>query len=285
MRFLTGFAEIADEYDGFILDLWGVIHNGVAPIPGAPECLERLRDAGKRVVLLSNAPRRSETIGRQLEQMGIGRDLYAGIMTSGEASHLMLRDRPDAWYRACGERMFYIGPDRDLGLTDGIALTVTAQPEDATFVLNTGPDYLRPPSDADAFDAVLLRCAARGLPMICANPDLEVIVDGRRVLCAGMLALRKLRDLDPKAFKKHLDKADVKPDEFEQAFDCGAVEVRALFQTEYHDAQVIAALNAGHDLCHHAFRAREKQWFFWPEYQQTGDGNGTLMSIEHDEVA
>lgn len=192
MNFLDGFAEIAGGYDGFVLDLWGVIHNGVAPIPGAPECLEQLHAAGKRVVLLSNAPRRAAIVARQLDKMGIPASHYAGIMTSGEASHLMLRDRPDDWYAALGERLFYIGPERDLSLIDGLDLTVMAAPEEASFVLNTGPDFLAPPSDASRYDDVLERCATQQLPMICANPDLEVIVNGARVLCAGTLALRYL---------------------------------------------------------------------------------------------
>lgn len=190
MRFLNGFAEIAFEYDGYVLDLWGVVHNGVAPIPGAPDCLERLRAAGKRIVMLSNAPRRASVIARQLERMGIGAELYDGIMTSGEASHLLLRDRPDGWARACGDRMFYIGPDRDLGLIDGLAISKVDDPADASFILNTGPDHLRPPSEAGVYDEVLERCAAAQLPMICTNPDLEVIVGGQRVFCAGTLALR-----------------------------------------------------------------------------------------------
>ena len=192
MKILDGFAEIAGEYDGFILDLWGVIHDGVNPIPGAPECLLRLHEAGKRTVLLSNAPRRSAVIAYQLGKMGIPDDHYSGIMTSGEASHLMLRDRPDAWYEALGDRMFYIGPERDLNLVDGLELTVVDQPEDASFVLNIGPDHLCDPSEAAAYDPVLERCAAIQLPMICANPDLEVIRGGVRVLCAGALALRYL---------------------------------------------------------------------------------------------
>lgn len=190
MRFLNGFAEIAAEYDGFILDLWGVVHNGVAPLPGAPECLAKLHEAGKKVVMLSNAPRRATVVAGQLERMGIPAAHYTGIMTSGEASHRMLRDRPDPWSQALGDRMFYIGPDRDLGLTDGLPLTTVADPADASFVLVTGPDHLGPLEDAARYDPVLERCAAHGLPMICTNPDLEVIVGGRRVFCAGTLAVR-----------------------------------------------------------------------------------------------
>jgi len=192
VKFLNGFSEIADDYDGFVLDLWGVIHNGVAPIAGAPECLERLHAAGKRAVLLSNAPRRSAIVARQLAKMGIPDHHYAGIMTSGEATHLMLRDRPDGWYETLGDRMYYIGPERDLSLIEGLPLTLVHDPADASFILNTGPDHLADPSEAGAYDPVLERCAARQLPMICANPDLEVIVNGMRVFCAGTLALRYL---------------------------------------------------------------------------------------------
>ena len=190
MRYLDGFAEIAEEYDGFILDLWGVIHNGVEPLPGAPECLARLRDAGKRAVLLSNAPRRSEAIQRQLRGMGIPDSHYDGVMTSGEASHLMLRDRPDAWYQALGERVFHLGPARDRNVLDGLPLQIEDSPHHASFVLNTGPDDHASPTDPAAFDPVLQVCAGLGLPMICANPDLEVIRGGERVICAGTLAQR-----------------------------------------------------------------------------------------------
>lgn len=190
MKFLNGFAEIAGDYDGFICDLWGVVHDGVEPIAGAPECLRRLEAAGKRVVLLTNAPRRSSAIIAQLRRMGIDDAHYDGVMSSGEAVHLMLRDRPDDWYRAAGTKMFYIGPDRDLNVVTGLDITRVENPADATFILNTGPDHLVDPAAAAEWDPVLARCAEHRLPMICANPDLEVIRGGVRVLCAGTLAVR-----------------------------------------------------------------------------------------------
>ncbi len=192
MRRLDGFRAVADGYDGFILDLWGVIHDGVAPIPGAPDCLAALRAAGKRVVLLSNAPRRADSIRRQLARMGIPDTMYDGVMTSGEATHLMLRDRPDPWYAALGRRVFLLGPERDRGVVAGLDLDVLDGPDGADFILNTGPDDRAPPSDPEHYDPVLERGAALGLPMICANPDLEVIRGGVRVVCAGTLALRYL---------------------------------------------------------------------------------------------
>ena len=190
MRNLEHFADIAADYDGFVCDLWGVIHDGVEPLPGAADCLRAIEAAGKRVVLLTNAPRRSDRIVAQLRRMGIEDSLYNGVMSSGEAVHLLLSERPDPWYRAAGSRMFYIGPDRDLTVVEGLGLTRVDDPADATFVLNTGPDHLEDPSALAAYEPVLQRCLAAKLPMICANPDLEVIRGGVRVLCAGALAVR-----------------------------------------------------------------------------------------------
>ena len=190
MRHLDGLSELADRYDGFILDLWGVIHDGVRPYPGAPECLAAMRRAGKRIVLLTNAPRRVEPVVRQLRGMGIEDHWYDGVVTSGEATHALLRDRPDAWSEGLGRRVFHLGPERDRNVLHGLDLEVMDVPDDASFMLNTGPDDHAAPTDPAAFDDVLLRAAARGLPMICANPDLEVIRGGVRVLCAGTFAQR-----------------------------------------------------------------------------------------------
>jgi len=188
MKRLSNFAPLAANYDGFILDLWGVIHDGVEPYPGAADCLLALRGAGKRIVLLSNAPRRSGEVQLQLRGMGIPDDAYDGVMTSGEATYLMLRDRPDPWYQRLGTVVFHLGPERDRNVLHGLGLDIRDTPEGAAFMLNTGPDDHLSPTDPAAYDAVLRDCAARHLPMICANPDLEVIRGGVRVVCAGTLA-------------------------------------------------------------------------------------------------
>ncbi len=190
MEFLAEFAPLAERYDGFIVDLWGVVHDGVKPYPGAVECLTRLRERGKRVVLLSNAPRRNFAAQASMRRMGIPDELYTDILTSGEAVHRHLRDRPDEWWQGLGTRVFHLGPERDRNVLEGLGLTEVATPAEAEFLLNTGPDDHRNPTDMAEFEPVLEQCRAAGLPMICGNPDLEVIRDGVRVLCAGSLALR-----------------------------------------------------------------------------------------------
>jgi HAD superfamily hydrolase (TIGR01459 family) len=190
MEHLPGFAPLAERYDGFILDLWGVIHDGVNAFPHAVDCLARLREAGKRTLLLSNVPRPNDAAQALMQRMGIPDDLYTDILTSGEAVRRALRNPPDLWWAELGQRVFHLGPDRDRGVIDGLPLTKVAQPSEANFVLNTGPDDHRNPTDLAEFEDVLQDCATHHLPMICANPDLLVIRGGVRVLCAGSLAVR-----------------------------------------------------------------------------------------------
>jgi HAD superfamily hydrolase (TIGR01459 family) len=190
MEHLSGFAPLADRYDGFILDLWGVIHDGVNAFPHAVDCLRRLREAGKRTLLLSNVPRPNDAAQALMRGMGIPDDLYTDILTSGEAVRRALQRPPDLWWAELGQRVFHLGPQRDRGVIEGLPLTKVAEPGDANFVLNTGPDDHRNPTDMAEFEDVLRDCVRHGLPMICANPDLQVIRGGVRVLCAGSLALR-----------------------------------------------------------------------------------------------
>jgi HAD superfamily hydrolase (TIGR01459 family) len=190
MEHLPGFAPLAERYEGFILDLWGVIHDGVNAFPHAVDCLARLRAAGKRTLLLSNVPRPNNAAQDLMRRMGIPDDLYSDILTSGEAVRRSLQDPPDLWWAELGARVFHLGPERDRGVMEGLSLTKVSEPADANFVLNTGPDDHRNPTDMAEFEDVLRDCARHHLPMICANPDLHVIRGGVRVLCAGSLALR-----------------------------------------------------------------------------------------------
>ena len=184
---LTGLAPIADTYDGFIVDLWGVVHDGITPYPDALHCLRQL--TGRPVLLLSNAPRRADSVRRTLQRLGVADALYTHILTSGEATWLALRDRKDPWFAALGARVYHIGPVRDRGVIDGVGLTVASSPATADFVLNTGPDDERDTAGIEAFTGDLQNCLQAGLKMVCANPDLEIVRGGARILCAGALAV------------------------------------------------------------------------------------------------
>jgi HAD superfamily hydrolase (TIGR01459 family) len=185
---MSGFAELASQYDGFIVDLWGVVHDGMKPYPGVIDCLAELRALQKPVVFLSNAPRRAAAISRNLAAMGIADHLYSGIMSSGEAVHVALRDRTEPEFASLGRKLYHLGPARDRDVFDTLPLTQTETPGEADFILNTGPDDHLGPDDPSIYAATLHAALAANLPMVCANPDLEVIRDGKRIICAGLLA-------------------------------------------------------------------------------------------------
>src|SRR5438876_11991105 len=93
LRLSDGMHALAPAYDGFILDLWGVVHDGTAPFPGVLDCMHRLIAEEKRLVLLSNAPRRADDVVRRIEQIGVPAGLYRGVMSSGEEAWLCLKHR------------------------------------------------------------------------------------------------------------------------------------------------------------------------------------------------
>jgi len=183
---IDGMRALAPAYDGFILDLWGVVHDGTAPFPGVLDCMKRLIGAGKRLVLLSNAPRRAEDVKRRIAVIGVPEALYHGVMSSGEEAWQYLHRRDDPFYAALGRRCLHIGSDRDLEIRDGLGLAFVETPDEADFILNTGPAGWE--DTIEDYAPVLHAAHERGLPMVCANPDLVVIHAGRPALCAGALA-------------------------------------------------------------------------------------------------
>ena len=186
LRLIDGMHALALDYDGFILDLWGVVHDGTAPFPGVLDCMGRLIEARKRVVLLSNAPRRSDDVVRRIAKIGVPAGLYHGVMSSGEEAWQHLARRDDPFYAALGRRVLHIGSERDLEIREGLGLDFVETPAEADFILNTGPAEWED-TIAD-YAPVLSAARERGLPMVCANPDLVVIHNGRPALCAGALA-------------------------------------------------------------------------------------------------
>ncbi|HWD57859.1 MAG TPA: TIGR01459 family HAD-type hydrolase [Stellaceae bacterium] len=187
LREIAGVREIAADYDGFVLDLWGVVHDGVSPYPGVAECLRALLDAGKRIALLSNAPRRAYDVVNRITAIGVPQGLYHAVMSSGEEAWQYLKERSDPFYAGLGRKCLHICSDRDLEIRVGLDLDYVESATAAEFILNTGPAGW---DDTIADYAPILKAAReRGLKMVCANPDLMVNHGEKLALCAGALAV------------------------------------------------------------------------------------------------
>ena len=175
-------SPLAGRYDAFIVDLWGVVHDGVRAFPAAVDCLERLHGQGKRILILSNAPRRAVEVAARSAEIGLPPQVCDFIMSSGEETWRHLAEH------SAGARCYHLGPARDLGMRIGLDYQFVDDMAAADFILNTGA--LSVEDTAERYDALLRPAAARGVPMICANPDLEVIRGGKREICAGAIAAR-----------------------------------------------------------------------------------------------
>jgi HAD superfamily hydrolase (TIGR01459 family) len=183
---IGGLAALAPRYDGFILDLWGVVHNGIAPLSGALECMASLKAAGKRIALLSNAPRRADDVAERITAIGVPPGLYHHVMSSGEEAWQRLHRRDDEFYAALGRRCLHIGSERDTGIREGLDLEFVETAKEAEFVLNTGPAGWE--DRIEDYAPLLRRALTCALPMVCANPDLVVMHGDNLALCAGALA-------------------------------------------------------------------------------------------------
>jgi HAD superfamily hydrolase (TIGR01459 family) len=179
-RPLAGYSEIAGQFDLCLCDVWGVVHNGVAVFASAVEALVAMRARGTTVVLVTNAPRPNAQIEAQLAGLGVPRDAWDAIVTSGDVCRALIGAR-------AGRPVFRIGPDRDLPLIAGLDAPETG-PEEADYVLCTGL-FDDENETAETYAGLLAGFAARGLDLICANPDLVVERGGRIVPCAGSVAL------------------------------------------------------------------------------------------------
>lgn len=178
-QIIASIDEIVPRYDAFLCDVWGVIHNGRAHFPAAAAALERLRRAGKAVILITNVPKPRGPIPAQLDRLGFPRNAYDGVITSGDAIRIELAARaPGPMYR--------IGPyDYDRALWEGLGL-IEAPLAEAAFI---GISGLNRDDETPADYAETLRQAkARDLDLICANPDIVVQHGDRLIWCAGAIA-------------------------------------------------------------------------------------------------
>ncbi|HEY2481689.1 MAG TPA: TIGR01459 family HAD-type hydrolase [Caulobacteraceae bacterium] len=176
---ISGLARLAGRYDILLCDVWGVVHNGREAFPAACEALAQWRMDVGPVVLISNAPRPEGAVATQLDSLGVPRTAWTAIVTSGDVSRELLAARaPGPAWR--------IGPAKDDPLFVGLGLEFTG-PDEATFIACSGPQDEETETPEDyrvAFEAA----AAKGLTMICANPDVLVQRGDRLIYCAGALA-------------------------------------------------------------------------------------------------
>ncbi|WFU35111.1 TIGR01459 family HAD-type hydrolase [Bradyrhizobium brasilense] len=183
---IAGLHAIADRFDHVLLDQWGTLHEGLAVFPAALECVARLREAGKRILILSNSGKRAGSNQRRLATLGLPSDAYDGVLSSGEVTWRGLHAREQAPFAELGRACFLISRDGDHSIVDGTDLVVVSNMREADFILLGGLDD--DAAEPERWRAQLTAAGARQLPMLCANPDLVMFGVAGLIPAPGALA-------------------------------------------------------------------------------------------------
>ena len=190
---IKSFEEIASKYDGFILDQFGVMHNGSESLPGSVECLRRLAAMGKKLIILSNTSSPSETALAKLPKLGFDPDCFVGAVTSGEEAGLFIKETYGSGNgdNATKKAIWFTWENPTVPvafLSKCGNIEATTKVEEADFIITHGCEVLRSKDgsastnvslgsfmdreDFSIIDPILEKCSQRGIPMVCANPDL-----------------------------------------------------------------------------------------------------------------
>ena len=186
MQIIERLDQIDANYDALLVDLWGCLHNGVAPFPSAVAALQSFRARGGAVCLLTNAPRSRQEVEKHLNAMGLPEDCWDTIATSGDSARVAM------YSGAVGQKIWFIGEPGDEPFFERMALMenapeITRVPlKDAEGIICTGP--FDRTADPNEMRPQFLMAKQMGLKLLCANPDIVVDRGERREWCAGALA-------------------------------------------------------------------------------------------------
>lgn len=187
-KFCQGISDISDSYGAFIIDQWGVLHDGEKIYDGVVECLKELKARNKFIIILSNSGKTADANKERLKKMGLGSSLYDVIVTSGEMTYRGLKDQSTGVFKDLGRACYLISRGGDTSIIDGLDIEVVDDINDAEFLLISGSDA--PEKTIEDYETVLRKAAQKRLKALCANPDSQAITAMGTVMGAGTIARR-----------------------------------------------------------------------------------------------
>lgn len=186
-RTVDGLSALADEFDEFLIDQFGVLHDGRRPYPGAMECLAKLKELSKNVVLLSNSGKRVDANIVRLVELGFDRALFDHVVTSGEVAWQGICDGTFGHPFVSGKRMFLVGHENyDYGF-ERIGIELAADPAASDFIMIAASRA--PKMSLDQYGSILATAAASGIPALCCNPDRLMLTSEGLQPSAGEIAV------------------------------------------------------------------------------------------------
>jgi HAD superfamily hydrolase (TIGR01459 family) len=186
MKRITGLSDIADQFDLYLVDQYGVLHDGVAAYPGVIDGLARLRSRGSRVIVLTNSGKDASQNRARLAALGIEGSYVHAVVSSGEVGRHLMRSGALGSRFAIGATCCVIGRSGDRYAVSADDFRLVDRPADAAFLVFAGSDA--PRTSLEAYRTMLTPAAQAGVPALCVNPDLTMIRDGELVAAPGAIA-------------------------------------------------------------------------------------------------
>lgn len=186
--FCGGLSDLNDSYDGFILDPWGVLHDGVKPYDGALEALHKMHDMGKQVIVLSNSGRREQANIDRLKELGFPKKLFHHVVTPGEMTWRGLQEQTESIFKGIGTKCLLYTRGDDTEILEDLEIDLVSDPDEAEFILISNTDA--PKKKIEDYEPELRRAAGRGIPAICADPDMLCLIGNQSVMGPGQIARR-----------------------------------------------------------------------------------------------
>ncbi len=187
-KFCQGISDISDSYSGFIIDQWGVLHNGDEPYEGVLDCLKELKNRKKYIIVLSNSGKRAEQNKERLKKIGIGPSLYDIILTSGEMTWQGLKNQNEGFFKGLGKKCYLISRGGDTSIVDDLDVQIVDDPKKASFLMISGVDA--PEKTLEDYEPILKEAVRNRLTALCANPDSRGVMGAGYIMGAGTLARR-----------------------------------------------------------------------------------------------
>lgn len=187
-KFCQGISDVSDSYMGFIIDQWGVLHNGDEPYEGVVDCLKELKARGKYIIILSNSGKRAEPNKERLKKIGIGPSLYDVILTSGEMTWQGLKSQDDGFFKDLGKKVFIISRGGDRSIVEGLDIEVVDDIKNAQFLIISGSDA--PDVTLEEYEPILKAAVRKRLTALCANPDNHGVMGAGYIMGPGTIARR-----------------------------------------------------------------------------------------------
>ncbi len=192
-KFCQGISDISDSYTGFVIDTWGVLHNGEHLFDTVADCMKELQNRKKFVLLLSNTEKRADEAAAELKAMGLPSTMYNAIVTSGEMLWQGVKNQNEGIFVGLGESYYLIGGDRTREFMKTLPVHEEKNVTNAKFLLISGWDKLS--TDIADYEDTLREAIRKRLKIICVHPDSRAQIENDYVMSSTTMIVKRLQEL------------------------------------------------------------------------------------------